>query len=144
MAERFVSTIYCDDVRHEVGPKQSWIGIYGTGLAIENFPATIPKLAIVVTINTPRSDPIKVLKLDVLAGENLIANAALEGATLEKAMKDALSQTEDNPDAWMAIRAIVEMTNVTFAAPVILRTRVTTETGTISGATLQVHQKKKK
>jgi len=42
----YLDTMFCDDVRKEVGRKLSFIGVYGKKIGVE-FPFTFPKLYIV-------------------------------------------------------------------------------------------------
>ncbi len=48
--EQHVETIYCDDIRNEVGNKLSLMGIYSSELFTRNFPLTLPTFCIVVKI----------------------------------------------------------------------------------------------
>ena len=51
--EPFGSSLFCEDVRQEVGGQTSYIGVFRTTLAIPTFPLTIPKFTIAVTFNEP-------------------------------------------------------------------------------------------
>ncbi len=42
--DRFVSSQFCDDVRHEIGGKYSLIGCYGGYLQVSPIPSVLPKL----------------------------------------------------------------------------------------------------
>lgn len=44
-------TVFCDDIRHELGGKISLIGIYQREIIVREFPVTLPKLCMVITIN---------------------------------------------------------------------------------------------
>jgi|SRR5262249_50572451 len=46
--EAFGYTIFCDDIRIEIGGKLTYVGVYqgGTMLVPGSFPATVPKLAL--------------------------------------------------------------------------------------------------
>lgn len=52
--EPFGSSIFCDDIRNEVGGKNSYIGVYPASLAVPVFPASVPKFGVVTTIYEPR------------------------------------------------------------------------------------------
>jgi hypothetical protein len=41
--------VFCDDVRYEISGKQTYVGVYGTHLLIESFPALLQKLHCVIT-----------------------------------------------------------------------------------------------
>ncbi|WP_189994763.1 DUF6941 family protein [Thalassobaculum fulvum] len=46
----FLDVLFCDDVRQEIGDKTTLVGIYKQELIVDSFPATLPRLAIVVRI----------------------------------------------------------------------------------------------
>ena len=50
--EPFGITTFCDDIRYELGGKYSLVGIYRDDLLIQGatFPATLPKLALSITL----------------------------------------------------------------------------------------------
>jgi hypothetical protein len=50
----FAMTIFCDDVRNEIGGKFSYVGIYTGGMEVPTFPAALPKFAFVVSVIEPR------------------------------------------------------------------------------------------
>jgi hypothetical protein len=39
--DRHIQTVFCDDIRHEVGGKHSYIGVYSGKLFVPTFPATL-------------------------------------------------------------------------------------------------------
>ena len=62
---RFLSTVFCDDIRQEVGGKLSLIGVYNGVMYLPQFPATLPKLWILATYVVNRDDTPKSLKMRV-------------------------------------------------------------------------------
>jgi hypothetical protein len=52
--EPIAITIFCDDVRSEIGGKFSHIGIYSGGMQVPAFPAVLPKFAFIVNVTEPR------------------------------------------------------------------------------------------
>lgn len=44
-------TVFCDDIRHEIGGKLSLMGIYDREIIVRKLPITLPKFCMVVTIN---------------------------------------------------------------------------------------------
>jgi hypothetical protein len=54
MLKPFGITIFCDDVRSEIGGKFTYVGVYSANLQITGeAPATLPKLACVIQIVIP-------------------------------------------------------------------------------------------
>ncbi len=47
-------TIFCDDLRQEVGNKVSYMGVYQGMMFVPAFPVALPKLCAAVTARFPR------------------------------------------------------------------------------------------
>jgi hypothetical protein len=62
---RHAHVIFCDDVRLEVGNKQSFIGSYGPELIVESFPVLVPQLCVLVRVTTPLERPLRSLEVSV-------------------------------------------------------------------------------
>lgn len=60
---RFTHVVYCDDIRQEVGEKTSLIGLYNGQLGVPDFPCSLPKLCIIVSVSTPKDEIIEDLIL---------------------------------------------------------------------------------
>lgn len=43
-----VSTIFCDDIRREIGDKYSLMGCYDTRMELDEFPTVLPRLCVVI------------------------------------------------------------------------------------------------
>lgn len=50
-----ISVLFCDDIRHEVSGKISLIGVYGSHLIVNEFPAVLTKLCVHMTITIPKN-----------------------------------------------------------------------------------------
>lgn len=61
MIPRHLETIFCDDVRTEASGKRIYIGVYGSHLLVDEFPARLQQLCIVVTAVTPVDEPFEKL-----------------------------------------------------------------------------------
>lgn len=70
---KFVSTVFCDDVRHEIGGKVTYVGIYGGTMFVNSFPAELPKLYLIATISVPIDQCLKNAKLLVLQDNAAVA-----------------------------------------------------------------------
>ena len=57
--DRFVHTIFCDDLRQEVGNKVSFMGCYQGELFVPFVPLLLPKLCVYVTVSTPVERPLR-------------------------------------------------------------------------------------
>ena len=74
---RYVLTIFCDDIRHEVGGKFSYIGVYSGQMFVPSFPITLPKLCLAMNVVTSADTPFRKLAMRLLMDEAVLAEAAL-------------------------------------------------------------------
>jgi hypothetical protein len=72
VSQRQLNVIYCDDVRQEVGNKQSFIGVYAADLIVDRLPAILPKFCVVATVSTPLAQPFDNLRVRVLMDEQCV------------------------------------------------------------------------
>lgn len=89
-----VETLFCDDIRHEINGKLSYIGVYADALLVPAFPATLPKLCVSIKIVSPahallRSLTLRVLKDDATLQEIVVDEDQLASAT------DAFAELND-------------------------------------------------
>ena len=80
---RWVNAIWSDDIRQEVGNKPSFMGVYTGGLVFTALPAILPRLAVWVSIHTPKSRPIQRLKVRVVRNDFDEPLATLEVAEMQ-------------------------------------------------------------
>ena len=71
---RHVQTIFCDDVRQEVGNKNSLMGVYAAEMKFSSLPTIVPQLCVLVQVRTPKDRPIRSLQITVTLGEATLAN----------------------------------------------------------------------
>jgi len=138
----FLSTIYCDDVRQEVGGKLSLIGVYNGVMYVQQFPVTLPKLWVVAIFVTSKDEPPKSLKLRVFKDNEPFADL---DATPEHLQQLANAREPVVPLPEGSRRVISTQTQVCFAplildAPCVLRVTAITETGETRGLSLQVQE----
>jgi len=138
----FLSTIYCDDVRQEVGGKLSLIGVYNGVMYIPQFPVTLPKLWIVATFVAPKDEPLKSLKFRVFKNNEPLADLDATPEHLQQLSK-APEPVVPMPDGSRSV--ISTQSQVCFAplqldAPCVLRVSAITENGETRGVCLQVQQ----
>lgn len=60
---RYAHTMFCDDVRHEIGGKISFMGVYSGKLISSDLPGILPKLCVAVTLHTAIENPFKKLSI---------------------------------------------------------------------------------
>ena len=138
----FLSTIYCDDVRQEVGGKLSLIGVYNAVMYVQQFPVNLPKLWIVATFVASKDEPPKTLKFRVFKDNEPLADLDATPEHLQQ-LANAREPVVPLPDG--SRRAISTQTQVCFTpllldAPCVLRVTAITEGGETRGLSLQVQQ----
>lgn len=69
------NTIFCDDIRYEIGNKRSLIGIYSTHMFLNEIPCTINKLCASVYFreepDSPHATDIRVLHDSIMDGRDI-------------------------------------------------------------------------
>lgn len=72
--DRYAHALYCDDIRHEIGGKTSFIGAYRSDLVVIGRPPAIrPQLCVGVWLASPMSDPIKRATIRILHDNDEVA-----------------------------------------------------------------------
>jgi hypothetical protein len=85
--ERHLQTIFCDDIRHELGGKLSYIGVYSGRLIVPDFPVTLPKLCVAVCALTSAERPFGNLVLRVLKDDDVVTEGVLDESQLSTAFE---------------------------------------------------------
>ena len=67
---RFLTAMFCDDIRQEIGGKLSFMGCYQGELIVPMAPVVLPKLCLYATIWTPKDRPFKSLMLRVVQDDD--------------------------------------------------------------------------
>jgi hypothetical protein len=141
MMARHVETLFCDDIRHEVGGKLSYIGVYSGGLFVPAFPVTLPKLCLSVRIVTPANEPVRTLILRVLKDEENLQELALDEDQLAAASDADEDATEERVEERIQMtQFMLVFSPIQFDEPCTLKVRVQTETGELRGMALKVDQ----
>lgn len=139
--KRHVQTIFCDDVRHEVGNKISIIGVYSGGLFVPSFPVTLPKLCLVVKIVTPAEETLKSAVIRVLKDDETLHEVMVDEEQLASTPIPAeLSPNIKVPNRAQSVQYILVFSPIHFERPCALRVRVQTESGELKGMGLLIDQ----
>lgn len=64
--DRILTAIFCDDIRHEIGNKMSFMGVYQGELIVPAAPIALARLCIYAMALTPVARPFKSLVLRVV------------------------------------------------------------------------------
>jgi hypothetical protein len=136
---RYINTIFCDDIRQEMGNKQSLMGVYQSDLLVPNIPATLLKLCIVITISTPIDQPFKKLVIKVTKDDELLMEAPLIGDQLHEPQQNIIENGDSKyPERRIAIMGAFVLSPFQIEKECILRVRADTENGELKGHGLRI------
>lgn len=132
--DRFVTAIFCDDIRQEVGNKLSFIGCYQGELFVPMAPVALPKLCVFATVWTSKEKPFKSLTVRVVQ-DNTTELARIE--IPEEGLKEA-SQITDETSTRKAFSTAIVFAPFAVEKPTMLKLVATTEDGEIAGPRLLI------
>ncbi|WP_282372937.1 DUF6941 family protein [Pseudomonas sp. PS02290] len=121
---RFATSIFCDDVRHEVNGKVSFMGVYQGAMFCASFPAQLIKLCVSISVTTPIDEPF----------ESVIFKGSFEGETIfempltKEQIEEALAQAVRQADAkFRSIQVMMIVAPMLFSKPGNLKIEVTAD-----------------
>lgn len=139
---RHIQTIFCDDIRHEMGGKLSYIGVYSGRLIVSKFPVTLPKLCLALNVVTSASEPFHGLSLHVLKDQDTIAQWVLDDAQLDDALKATVETHADGaaPTQVLMANFLFVFSPFTLEGPCLLRVHAETGSEELQGIALRIEQ----
>ncbi|NMQ06322.1 hypothetical protein E4Q08_14205 [Candidatus Accumulibacter phosphatis] len=137
--DRQIQTVFCDDIRHELGGKLSYIGVYSGMLFVPIFPATLSKLCLAMNVLTPADKPFAKLTVRLLKDEDVLVEGTLDDAQLSAAV-DLPTDDAMAKDRILALQSIIVFSPFVLEGPCTLRVRAETEEGELRGLGLRVEQ----
>lgn len=72
MASTYMHAIFCDDLRHELGNKFSYMGVYSGAMFVHEFPFTLAKLGVAFWLVDHAKEPRTELSFIVYLDDNEI------------------------------------------------------------------------
>ncbi len=100
---RHLEVIYCDDVRQEVGNKQSLIGVYPGDLYLEALPAVLPKLCMVATLVIPAAECYESLRIKAMQGEHCLFESGDIPPPGDEVIEGAQAGDNEWDNAWFPV-----------------------------------------
>lgn len=79
--ETHLTTIFCEDVRQEIGGKITLVGVFNGICGVNSFPVTLPKIAVMLRIIGPAETVPKAIGYKAWLGDQLIAEVPVSPAT---------------------------------------------------------------
>lgn len=136
---RHILTVFCDDIRQEIGGKLSYIGVYSGNMLVSEFPAVLPKLCLALSVVAPTLNPFRKLTLRILKDKEILAEGSLGEAELKNFVEATNDVAEDDhKDRVQIFRSNFVFSPFKLDGPCILRVRVETEDGELRGVGLQI------
>jgi hypothetical protein len=134
---RQAQSIFCDDIRQEIGGKQSFIGVYTSKMFVQEFPIILPKICLVISALTPIENPFKKMIFRVLKDDELFAEGTIEEEELEKLVIPDSTSSDGNPNL---ISSKVQFLFSPFQidGPCTLKVRVITENEELTAPGLRI------
>lgn len=135
---RHIQALFCDDIRHEVGNKVSYMGVYNGQLLVPQFPTILPKLVVVTSVVTSVDEPFEQLTVRLFKDDKVLTEIKLDDEQLNIPIP---SQDENGfPFHVQTYQTFFVLSPLVLEAPCILKIRAETETQEIQSIGLRVQQ----
>lgn len=132
--DRILTAIFCDDIRHEMGNKTSFMGCYQGELFVPAVPTGLSKLCIFVTALTPVARPFKALTFRVFMDNDVeLARLDIPPETFA-----TLPETQDETATRKLVSTALVFSPFIIEKPTSLRLMAETEEGEIVGPRLLI------
>lgn len=128
-------TLFCDDIRQEVGNKLSFIGTYFSVMLVSNFPVALPKLCLALFATTPADRPFRQLTARVWKDDEMLVEIQVPEESVTAALEP---RPDDSEDLVMAFRANLAFSPFQVDGPCRLRVRLLTEDGELKAGALRI------
>lgn len=132
---RTLQTIWCDDIRMEVGNKMSLMGIYSAELLVPTFPFVLQKLCLSCKISADIKKPFKQLKIVVSKNDEVVAEIDMTESVLQQSVE--ANHIKDNAK-FIAVQSFFVLSQMTIDKPVTFKAKAISDTGVIMGHGLRV------
>jgi hypothetical protein len=134
-AERYLTSIFCDDIRREEGNKFSYMGIYGGNLLVVGFPQVLPRLCFSLSMRTLGTPPSQ-LALKLLKDDEVVAHFEVP----TEALKAVPPWSDPAETPVYQIGTIFQLFPVQLTGPCKFRARAVCDGVEFKGGTLVVEQ----
>lgn len=132
--DRILTAIFCDDIRHEVGNKMSFMGCYQRELFVPAVPTELSKLCIFATALTPIARPFKSLIFRVVSDESV----ELARLDISAEAFASLPDVQDETATRKQVSTALIFSPFIIEKPTSLRLMADTEEGEIIGPRLLI------
>lgn len=132
--DRILTAVFCDDIRHEIGNKMSFMGVYQGDLIVPTAPIALARLCIYATALTPIARPFRSLVLRVVQEDKTeLARLEIPSETFA-----SLPDIQDDTATRNQISAALSFAPFVIEKPTSLRLMAETEEGEVIGPRLLI------
>jgi hypothetical protein len=131
---RHLTSIFCDDIRQEVGNKLSFMGCYTGQMFVHEFPLTLPKLCIAMHAVTPADNPFKQIKFRLLKGDEVVAEMDMNMTAIPLPPPPLVHSPGD--ELRFMLGQVFQLSPFLVTEPCVLRARAITEDEELKGGGL--------
>ena len=136
-----VQTIYCDDIRQEIGGKLTYVGVYSGSLLAAAFPVALPKFCVAVTVVADSFDPREPLILRILKDDEVLAEREFSASELAELVPSAESAATDAAsDRVQIVNSFFMFTPFQVDSACVLRVRVMLGNEELRGVGLKIEK----
>lgn len=91
--DRYVYSIFCDDIRQEIGNKMSLMGIYNGELHVATLPAVLSKLCVAIFCATSIENPFQSLSIKVTSDNVVLQEITVSATDLSQRQQEISSRS---------------------------------------------------
>lgn len=132
---RYLSTIFADDIRQEVGGKISIMGIYKSKMLVEKFPLELQRLAVLMSAVTSVTEPFSSLTFKVLKNDEVLQTFSIPMENLLDLQRKSL---EEKDSRIVEVQFIALLKPFNLDGNTLFSTLIETETGAIRGHSIEI------
>lgn len=137
----YLHSIYCDDVRHEVNGKLSYIGVYSGKLLVPSVPVIVPKLCVAITAVTPAKESFKKFSIRILKNdEKLIEQEISPDQLKQDAIIDKNLPMSEKSEKIKTLNFLFQFSPFLIESNFVLRVRANTDRGELRAPALIIAQ----
>ena len=137
IASRFMTSIFCDDVRSEVGNKYSFMGVYAARMHVANFPIVLPKFCVAMSVHFRGKQSLPgSLTFTLFRDDDILAKIPIDVAEAVPSEVDS----ETNEEHAIILNGIMQLFPLQIAQPCKLKARAIIDSEELRGGALIVEQ----
>lgn len=140
--DRYAHVLFCDDIRHELGGKVTFVGLYGGSLLVKEFPVTLPKLCARLDLVTPANRLFELVDIQIFLNDKTIGGLKLSAEEINQDPPEHHLASDSGGETELAqtLHFDFVFSPILLEGPGHLRIRVQTESEELKVLTLGLRQ----